>query len=198
MPAASDLNTPYYGGGSAVPDLDLTNEMSELFRFPSTVISSRKFDPVTGIPLWPLVWLISELFTAPFALVSPNRTFMGTVTLPSPFTLSSVIMSRFWLDTLCKFTVTVNLHNVSNQNRLMITLLNVNGLGNVTVPMNVLLGDTNANGAVNSSDISQTKGQSGMPVTGSNFREDITVDGNLNSSHILLLKPKSGTALPPP
>src|ERR1043166_3331220 len=107
MPAASDLNTPYYGGGSAVPDLGFNNKMCELFRFPSTVISSRKFDPVTGIPLWPLVWLISELFTAPFALVSPNRTFMGTVTLPSPFTLSSVIMSRFWLDTLCKFTVTV-------------------------------------------------------------------------------------------
>ena len=94
-------------------------------------------------------------------------------------------------------TVTVNLHNVSNQNRLMITLTNVNGLGNVSVPMNVLLGDTTANGSVNSSDISQTKGQSGMPVTGSNFREDVTVDGNLNSSDISIVKSKSGTALPP-
>ncbi len=58
------------------------------------------------------------------------------------------------------------------------------------------IGDTNADGAVNSADIAQTKSQSGKSLTTSNFREDITADGNLNSADIGLVKSKSGTALP--
>jgi hypothetical protein len=33
-------------------------------------------------------------------------------------------------------------------------------------------------------------------VTGSNFREDVAVDGNINASDVGLVKSKSGTALP--
>ena len=68
--------------------------------------------------------------------------------------------------------------------------------GNVTVPMAVLIGDTTGNGAVNSSDISQTKSQSGQPVTSLNFRQDVTASGSINSSDISLVKSKSGTGLP--
>ena len=68
--------------------------------------------------------------------------------------------------------------------------------GNVSVPMSVLLGDTTADGFVNSADISQTKSQSGQPVGASNFREDVNTDGFLNSADISLVKSKSGTALP--
>jgi hypothetical protein len=60
----------------------------------------------------------------------------------------------------------------------------------------VLIGDTNADGFVNSADISQTKSQSGNAVTSSNFREDLNADGFLNSADISLVKSKSGTALP--
>jgi hypothetical protein len=59
-----------------------------------------------------------------------------------------------------------------------------------------LLGDTNANKAVNSSDISQTKAQSGTAATASNFRTDVTVSGLINSSDISTVKSKSGTAIP--
>jgi hypothetical protein len=59
----------------------------------------------------------------------------------------------------------------------------------------VILGDTNADHAVNSADISQTKSQSGQPVGASNFREDLNVDGSINSADISLVKSKSGTAL---
>jgi hypothetical protein len=62
--------------------------------------------------------------------------------------------------------------------------------------MDVLLGDTTGNGAVNSSDIAQTQSQSGQPVTSFNFREDVTVNGLINSSDIALVQSKSGTALP--
>jgi hypothetical protein len=68
--------------------------------------------------------------------------------------------------------------------------------GDVGIRMAVLVGDTNADGFVNSGDIAQTKSQSGIAVTNSNFREDLTVDGTINSGDIGLVKSKSGTALP--
>lgn len=58
----------------------------------------------------------------------------------------------------------------------------------VSPPMNVLIGDTNWDGAVNSADISQTKSQSGNGVTASNLREDVTADGAINSADISLVK----------
>ena len=69
--------------------------------------------------------------------------------------------------------------------------------GDVASPqMGVLIGDTTANGAVNSSDIAQTQSQSGQAVTSSNFREDVTANGAINSSDIALVQSKSGTGLP--
>ena len=96
--------------------------------------------------------------------------------------------------------VTVNLSGVDNQQTINVVLNNVSdgtNVGNVAIPMGVLLGDTNADRAVNSADISQTKSQSGQPVTLSNFREDLNVDGSINSADISLVKSKSGTALAP-
>jgi len=95
--------------------------------------------------------------------------------------------------------VTVDLTGVTNAQKITLTLFNVSdgtNTGDVSVPMGVLLGDTTADGSVNSADISQTKSQSGQVVTASNFREDLTVDGSINSADISLVKSKSGTALP--
>ena len=95
--------------------------------------------------------------------------------------------------------VTIPLTNVANAQRLGITLYGVSegaNSGNVVIPMGVLLGDTNADTFVNSSDIGQTKSQSFHTVGSSNFREDVNVDGSINSSDIGLVKSKSFTALP--
>ena len=97
----------------------------------------------------------------------------------------------------------VNLTGVANAQVLTVDLTNVtdaagNNSAAVSARMGVLLGDTSANGAVNSSDISQTKSQSGQAVTAANFRQDVTVNGSINSSDISLVKSKSGTALPSP
>jgi Bacterial Ig-like domain (group 3)/Bacterial Ig-like domain (group 2)/Dockerin type I domain len=97
---------------------------------------------------------------------------------------------------------TENLTGVPNAQYTTVALNNVvdseNNTGNVSVPMGVLIGDTTANGAVNSSDIAQTQSQSGQPVTMDNFREDVTVNGSINSSDISLVQSQSGMALPPP
>jgi hypothetical protein len=95
--------------------------------------------------------------------------------------------------------VTIPLTNVANAQRLTITIFGVTegtSTGDVSVPMNVLLGDTTADGSVNSADISQTKSRSGQSVDSGNYRSDVTVDGSLNSADISLVKSKSGTALP--
>jgi hypothetical protein len=95
----------------------------------------------------------------------------------------------------------VNVSGVANAQRLTLTASNVAAatggvLSSVNVTIGFLIGDTTGNGAVNSSDISQTQSQSGQVVTSSNFREDVTVNGSINSSDISLVQSKSGTALP--
>ena len=95
--------------------------------------------------------------------------------------------------------ISVNLTGVTNAQQIMITLLGVNNgssTGDVSVQMGVLLGDTNGNRAVNSADISQTKGQAGQAVFASNFREDVNTNGSINASDISLVKANSGTSLP--
>ena len=94
--------------------------------------------------------------------------------------------------------VMVNLAGITNAQTITVTLSGVNDgayTGDVSFQMSVLLGDTTGDGAVNSSDISQTKLQSGQAVTASNFRQDVTVNGSINSSDISLVKSKSGTGL---
>jgi hypothetical protein len=95
--------------------------------------------------------------------------------------------------------VIINLTGVANAQTIAVTLFGVNdgiNIGNVTVPMSVLLGDTTANGFVNSADVSVTQSQSGQPVTNSNFREDVTANGFINSADVSLVQSQSGTSLP--
>jgi hypothetical protein len=95
--------------------------------------------------------------------------------------------------------VTVPLTNVANAQRLTISLFGVSDgtfAGDLSVPMSVLIGDTNGDRSVNSGDIAQTKSQSGQSVAPANFREDLNTDGSINSADISLVKSKSGTALP--
>jgi len=95
--------------------------------------------------------------------------------------------------------VTVPLTNVTDAQTIAITLFDVNqgaNSGDVTVPMSVLVGDTNGNGQVNSTDIGETKALSGAAVTAGTFRNDVIANGTINSSDVGLVKSKSGNALP--
>jgi hypothetical protein len=95
--------------------------------------------------------------------------------------------------------LTVNLTGVANAQTIAVTLFGVNdgtNTGDITVPVAFLLGDTTGNGAVNASDISQTRQRSGQTVDGTNFRSDVTVNGSINASDVTLVKSRSGTALP--
>ncbi len=97
-------------------------------------------------------------------------------------------------------TITVDFTASPGAQRVVVKLNAVNdGAGNagdITWPIDILPGDTTADGSVNSADISQTKSRSGQVVGSTNFRSDVTLDGSLNSADISLVKSKSGTALP--
>ena len=83
--------------------------------------------------------------------------------------------------------------------RLTIAMQNVtvgSTSGNVDIPMNLLVGDTTANGSVNGTDVSQTKSQSGQTVGASNFRSDVNAGGTINATDVSQVKAASGTGLP--
>src|SRR6266571_4167377 len=96
--------------------------------------------------------------------------------------------------------VTVNLTGVTSVQTITVTLHNVNdgtSTGDVPVSMGVLVGDVNGNAAVNASDVSLTKSQVGIAVSGSNFREDVNANGTISATDVALVKSEVGTALPP-
>ena len=97
--------------------------------------------------------------------------------------------------------MTVNLTGVTNAQRTTLTLHNMKDVANQLLPdtsvtVGFLVGDTTGNSSVNGSDVSQTKVQSGHPITASNFREDVSANGVINASDVSLVKSRSGTALP--
>ncbi len=94
-------------------------------------------------------------------------------------------------------TMTVNLTGVDNAQKITVTLSNVTDsfgqvLADTVVSVNMLIGDTNGNRTVNASDVAQTKGQIGAPVTNANFREDVTLNGTINGSDVGLVKSHLG------
>jgi hypothetical protein len=95
--------------------------------------------------------------------------------------------------------VTVNLTDVRDAQTLSIKLNNVNdgvGLGDVTIPMSVLLGDTSGDRFVNSADATQTRNHSGETTDASNFRADVNADGFVNSADATVVRARSGNYVP--
>jgi hypothetical protein len=98
-------------------------------------------------------------------------------------------------------TMTVNLSGVADVQQIAVTLSEVTDsfgqvLPDTDVNVGLLGGDTTGNRAVNSSDIAQTRSQSGAPLTNANFRSDVTADGAINASDLGLVKSRSGVNLP--
>jgi hypothetical protein len=133
-----------------------------------------------------------------------NNDYQVVVTFPSAITFNSAAV-RAGNGSVSSSSgngtssITLNLTSVLNAQRITLTLARVNdgtNIGDLDVQMGVLIGDTSGNGIVNASDVSQTKAQSGNPVTVSNFRADVNTNGAINASDISAVKTRSGTALP--
>jgi hypothetical protein len=97
--------------------------------------------------------------------------------------------------------ITINLTGVADVQRLAITLSDVTDtnaqvLPDTAITAGFLLGDTVGNDIVNSTDIAQSKSQSGAALTASNFRADINASGVVNASDIGQVKVSAGHLLP--
>jgi uncharacterized delta-60 repeat protein len=98
-------------------------------------------------------------------------------------------------------TMTVNLREVSDQQKVTITLTNVTSdtaqvLPDTSVTATMLVGDTTGDKTVNNSDLSQTRDQLGQPVTASNFREDVKISGAIDNGDVKLVRLAQGHTVP--
>ena len=87
--------------------------------------------------------------------------------------------------------VTVDLAAVADAQVLGVTLSAVSdgvNLGNINIPMGVLLGDTNGDRAVNAGDTTQTKARAGQATDATNFRSDVNEDGSVNVGDTTIVK----------
>jgi len=101
--------------------------------------------------------------------------------------------------TVAGAVVTIPLTSVTNIQTIAVTLRSVSdgaNSGNVVIPMSVLVADTNANAAVNASDLTQVKVSSGAVVGAGNFRRDVNANGSINAGDVTIVKLRSGTSLP--
>ena len=95
--------------------------------------------------------------------------------------------------------VTVSVANVADAQTLSLKLSNVNdgvAFGDVTIPMAVLLGDSNADRAVNSGDATQTRARAGQTPDAATLRSDVNADGLINSGDAIVVRSRSGASLP--
>ncbi|MEO8385419.1 MAG: dockerin type I domain-containing protein, partial [Betaproteobacteria bacterium] len=93
--------------------------------------------------------------------------------------------------------VLVTLANIPDNQRVTVTLTNVNGSINPPpASIGFLVGDVNNSRSVNSSDISGVKARSGQITTASNFKFDLNASGGINSSDISAVKARAGLSLP--
>jgi hypothetical protein len=91
--------------------------------------------------------------------------------------------------------VTIPLTNVDNAQTIGVSLNGVMGAGTFTISMSVLLGDVNAGGTVNGTDVSTVRLQSGSAANGGNFRTDVNTGGTVNGTDVSIVRLQSGTGL---
>ena len=98
-------------------------------------------------------------------------------------------------------TMTVNLTGVTDIQTVGVTLSGVTDsfsqvLPNTAVNAKFLLGDSTGTAAVNASDVSQVKEQSGVSISAGNFRSDLNANGAINAGDVSIAKSTSGHSIP--
>ena len=97
--------------------------------------------------------------------------------------------------------MTINLTGVTTAQTITVTLSNVTDefaqvLPDTPVSMGVLVGDVNANRAVNAGDVSLCKSHLGEAANGGNFRSDVNANGAINSADVAIVKAHLGEGIP--
>jgi hypothetical protein len=168
-----------------------------------TAAASRKVHGSAGpfdVPLTPNAPLTGAIATEPRSQVPGEHQMV--VTFPGPVSVSGVSVSTGTgsaTSSVAGNVVTVNLTGVTDRQRLEVTLAGVSSdsaLGSVRIPMGILSGDVNGNGAVSGTDVSQVKAAGAVgTVSQSSFRSDVNANGAVTTSDIGTVKARSGNTL---
>ncbi|MDQ6654970.1 MAG: dockerin type I repeat-containing protein, partial [Verrucomicrobiota bacterium] len=99
-------------------------------------------------------------------------------------------------------TMTVNLTGIADVQQTSVSISGVTdsfgqAMPDTAVNIGFLVGDTNGDGSVNSSDALQTRGRSGAATDASNYRSDVNTDGFINTADVLVVRSRSGTSIAP-
>ncbi len=119
--------------------------------------------------------------------------FDGSITSAGTTTISPSMLAN---TTFTSNEIVVTLSNASDNQRVAITLTNINGsVSPPTVAIGFLLGDVNNSRSVNASDISGVKARSGAVVTSTNAVYDVNASGGINAADISAVKARAATVL---
>jgi hypothetical protein len=196
--------TDVYTEGDSTRSFDFT--LGNIMTTPLVSVVSRKVHGPAGI------FDINLPFTGPRGIEcrSPGSTGDSGVDYKIIFSFSGAVTSCGSANTGSLSSgpapnqCTVNLTGVPNARFITVKLTGVSVptacpapfVGSVFGTMGLLIGDVDASGQVNSTDVSTTKFNSGQAANAGNFRTDVVVNGLINSSDVSQAKSKSGTGLP--
>jgi Malectin domain len=144
---------------------------------------------------------VSGNYTLVFGFVNPLTSVTGaSVTSHNPTAgTGSVSSGAIGTDT---HQYIVNLTGVSDQQYITVTLSGVHdstgASGNIVGPqMGVLIGDVNASGLVDGSDVSAVQSQMRQSVSSANFRDDVNASGGLiDGNDASIIQGHTRTSLP--
>jgi hypothetical protein len=129
---------------------------------------------------------------------SGNHTIVVTFFTPISAVASATCAGNAATTSISGNTVTVNCTGVPNAQTIAINLLGVNdgiNVGDVSIPMAVLLGDVNLTRSVDGNDVSAVQGHTRQTVDSSNFRFDVNATGGIDGNDVSLTQSATRTSL---
>jgi hypothetical protein len=135
-------------------------------------------------------------YTLVFTFINPLTTVGG-----ASVTTGTGSVASSYIGPTDAHNYVVSLTGVSNAQRLTISLSNVSdSAGNssaiLTASMGVLLGDVDASGRVDSTDVFQVRQQTLQNTNSSNFRMDVDESGRIDSTDVFIVRQQTLTSLP--
>ena len=129
------------------------------------------------------------VFRFDIAITSP-----GNVTLMQMSPAGGAVASAVAMNNEIRVTLT----GITDNQRVTISLANINGIQNATASASLgfLVGDINNSRSVNASDIIGLKARFGQTTAAANFKFDVNASGSVNASDISAVRVRSGLALP--
>ena len=201
--ACSVTATNSVGTGPASAPVDVTpTAFAPLQR---VAVKSRKIHGIAGPFSLPIntTATINDPLTVESRTIGAGHTivfqFNRAISLPGTAIATDASSSQVGMATtsISGNDVVVTLSGIADNQRITLTLSDVNGPGFTTaVALGFLVGDVNDSSSVNASDISAVKARANKPVDTANYRFDLNASGVIDGTDVSAAKARSGRTIP--